>query len=77
MTDPRGLPRFTDVERPVAPESEIVDTADEHLRFVVKLGDLWSDYIRGVNLGRDPESPPRPGSSMPLLDDMKGILQWE
>lgn len=77
MTDPRGLPRFTDVERPVPPTSDLIDVGEEQVPFVVKLGDLWSDYIRGVNLGRDPDAPPRSASSVPLIDDMKGILQWE
>lgn len=77
MTDPRGLPKFTDAERPVPPVSDLLDGAEERPPFVVKLGDLWSDYIRGVNAGRDPEAPPRDKSSVPLLDDMKGILQWE
>ena len=77
MTDPRGLPRFTDVERAVPPTSELIDVGEERVPFVVKLGDLWSDYIRGVNAGRDPDSPPSSASSVPLLDDMKGVLQWE
>jgi hypothetical protein len=77
MTDPRGLPRFKDVERAVIPTSELIDVGEEQVPFVVKLGGLWSDYIRGVNVGRDPDAPPTSASSVPLLDDMKGILQWE
>jgi hypothetical protein len=77
MTDPRGLPRFTDAERPMPPESELLAGDEERPPLVVRLGDLWSDYIRGVNSGRDPDAPPPSPSSVPILDDMKGILQWE
>ena len=28
-------------------------------------------------IARDPEAPKKPGSAVPLLDEMKGILQWD
>ena len=43
----------------------------------VRLGDLWSDFIRVADEARDPESPKKPLSAVPLIDDMKGILQWD
>ena len=43
----------------------------------VRLGDLWSDFIRVADEARDPEAPRKPGSAVPLLDEMKGILQWD
>jgi hypothetical protein len=55
----------------------LIDVGEDRVPFVVKLGGLWSDYVRGVNLGRDPDAPSPSPSSVPLLDDMKGILQWE
>lgn len=43
----------------------------------VRAGDVWSDFIRVQPENRDPESPPRQDGSVPLLDDMTGIRQWE
>jgi hypothetical protein len=44
---------------------------------IIKLGDLWSDLVRAAGASRDTESPRRSISGVPLLDDMKGILQWD
>jgi hypothetical protein len=44
---------------------------------IIRLGDLWSDLVRGAGESRDTESPRRSSSAVPLLDDMKGILQWD
>ena len=44
---------------------------------IVRLGDLWSDLIPVADERRDPEAPPRSPSALPLLDDMKGTLQWD
>jgi hypothetical protein len=41
-----------------------------------RLGDLWSDFLR-VPHDPDAAAPARPASAVPLLDDMKGILQWD
>lgn len=45
----------------------------------VRLGDSWSDFVRDGdaldNQGKTKDSRSRGG--VPLLDDMKGILQWE
>ncbi len=43
----------------------------------VKLGDLWADFMRAANRARDPEAPKESTPTVPLLDDMKGILQWD
>ena len=43
----------------------------------VRLADLWTDFVRVADEARDPEAPKKPGSAVPLLDDMKGILQWD
>jgi hypothetical protein len=43
----------------------------------VRLGDLWSEFIRVADEARDPEAPKKPGSAVPILDEMKGILQWD
>jgi hypothetical protein len=43
------------------------------------LGDLWSDYRKTSQQDRDPDAAhaSRGQGSVPLLDDMKGILQWD
>ena len=76
MTNPKGLPKFTDKE---APRQTVTDAFDdgEIPPLTVRLGGLWSDYVRGINAGRDPHAVRDSGASVPLLDDMKGILQWE
>jgi len=44
---------------------------------IVRLGDLWSDFAEAGEL-RNTESTTRyRRSAVPLLDDMKGILQWD
>jgi hypothetical protein len=43
----------------------------------VRLGDLWADFMRVADQARDPETPKGSTSAVPLLDDMKGILQWD
>ncbi|HUQ97893.1 MAG TPA: hypothetical protein VM166_00480 [Gemmatimonadaceae bacterium] len=76
MTDPKGLPRFTDREAPRPTATDAFDDS-EIPPLTVRLSGLWSDYVRGVNAGRNPDAPRESSSSIPLLDDMKGILQWE
>jgi len=43
----------------------------------VRLSDPWSDFLRVADKRSDPDAPPRSPSALPLLDDMKGILQWD
>jgi len=43
---------------------------------IVRLGDLWSDFVQAGEL-RNTESTTRCRSAVPLLDDMKGVLQWD
>ncbi|HJP59351.1 MAG TPA: hypothetical protein VJ865_05115 [Gemmatimonadaceae bacterium] len=67
---------FSDLERPhpVVADSTAGDADTEPL--AVRLGDLWSDFIRVADEARDPDAPKK-ASALPLLDDMKGILQWD
>jgi hypothetical protein len=78
MTD-RNDPSLlvTDVEKPHLTVAE--STGDElgGEPLTVRLGDLWSDFIRVADEARDPLSPKKSSSAVPLLDDMKGILQWD
>ena len=43
----------------------------------VRLSDPWSDFLRVVDDRDEPDAPQRSVSALPLLDDMKGILQWD
>jgi hypothetical protein len=66
-----------DVEKP---HPTVADTAGEESGgepLTVKLSGLWSDFIRVADRARDPEAPKPSTSAVPLLDDMKGILQWD
>jgi hypothetical protein len=67
-----------DIERP---HPTVADSVGDGLArpLTVRLGDMWSDFSRVAEQARDPESPkdPRTQGSVPLLDDMKGILQWD
>jgi hypothetical protein len=74
QTDP-----FGDIEKqhPTVRDSVLGEGAEPPL--TVRLGGLWSDLMRvSEELGDDDSPPPhRPPSAVPLLDDMKGILQWD
>jgi hypothetical protein len=66
-----------DVEKP---HPTVTDSAGKELGsepLTVRLADLWSDFIRVADRARDPEAPKTSTSAVPLLDDMKGILQWD
>lgn len=70
-------PLAGDVERshPTVADSIGDDSGGEPL--IIRLGDLWSDLVRAAGESRNIESPARSSSAVPLLDDMKGILQWD
>jgi hypothetical protein len=67
-----------DIERP---HPTVADSLGDGLGtpLTVRLGDMWSDFVRVADQARDPEAPKdaRSQGSVPLLDDMKGILQWD
>ncbi|HEU4748137.1 MAG TPA: hypothetical protein VFS56_06515 [Gemmatimonadaceae bacterium] len=42
----------------------------------VRAGDVWTDFVRESPDRREPETP-RPNGTVPLLDEMTGIRQWE
>ncbi|MEA2761468.1 MAG: hypothetical protein QOD47_752 [Gemmatimonadaceae bacterium] len=43
----------------------------------VRLNDPWSDLLRVADKRSSSDSPRRSSSALALLDDMKGILQWD
>jgi len=78
MTIRKDLPHpFDDVEKPHPLVAESLGDAAPATPFTVRLGDLWNDFLRVPDERTDPEAPPRSASAVPLLDDMKGIFQWD
>jgi hypothetical protein len=74
---PTELPdNFDDVEKPHPLVAEMGDGGPSE-PLVVRLGDLWNDFLRAKNGEIDHDSMRRSTSAMPLLDDMKGIMQWD
>jgi hypothetical protein len=67
---------FDDVEKPHPLAAEFADGIP-HQALTVRLGDFWTDLLRVDDESRSPESPPRIPSPLPLLDYMKGIMQWD
>lgn len=68
---------FSDIEKP---HETVADSFGDGLSrepMTVRLGDLWSDLVRGGDEQREEDVPPRSPSALPILDDMKGILQWD
>ena len=77
MNPPNDLPDpFDDVEKPHPLVAESADGAPSQ-PLAVRLGDLWTDLMRVDDETSDRESTPRPASALPLLDHMKGIMQWD
>ncbi len=73
MTTRRSHPDpFDDIEKLHPTVADGIPTQP----LAVRLSDLWSDFLR-VSPESDAAVPPRPASAVPLLDDMKGILQWD
>lgn len=77
MSDSKSdLRPFSDLEmqHPVVVDSS-GDASSEPI--AVRLGDLWSEFIRVADEARDPDAPRRKSAVVPLLDHMKGILEWD
>ena len=68
---------LSDIEKPHPTVADDLGDESGAEPMTVRLGDLWSDFIRVADEARDPEAPRKPGSVVPLLDEMKGILQWD
>ena len=68
---------FADLEKPHPVVADSVGDTPAGEPLAVRLGDLWSDFIRVADEARDPRAPKRPAAGVPFLDDMKGILQWD
>jgi hypothetical protein len=68
---------FSDIEKPHETVADSFGDGVGREPLTVRLGDLWSDFVRVADERRDPDASPRSPSAVPLLDDMKGILQWD
>ena len=68
---------LSDIEKPHPTVADDLGDESGGEPMTVRLGDLWSDFIRVADEARDPEALRKPGSAVPLLDEMKGILQWD
>jgi hypothetical protein len=78
MTKRKDLsPPASDVERPHPTVADPVGGELGVAPLTVKLGDLWADFMRAANRARNPETPKGSTRTVPLLDDMKGILHWD
>ena len=71
------LKSFGDMERPHETVADSFSDGAGGRPLTVRLGDLWNDMVRVADDNRDPEAPPKSSSAVPLLDDMKGIRQWD
>lgn len=76
MTTRRNCPDLFDAEKPRLTVTDGFADRVPAPPLAVPLGDLWNDFLR-VSPESDAADPPRPASGVPLLDDMKGILQWD
>jgi hypothetical protein len=68
---------FVDLEKPHPLVADTIGDTEAGEPLAVRLGDLWSDFIRVADEARDPSAPKKGAVAVPLLDDMKGILQWD
>ena len=77
MSYRRDLPKpIGDIERPHETVADSFSDGPRGEPLTVRLGELWNDLVRAADERRDPEAP-RPSPVVPLLDDMKGIVQWD
>jgi hypothetical protein len=80
MIEPQDRsPLAGDTEKPHPPVADVLGDEPDGRPVTVRLGDLWTDFIRVADEARDPDAPApkKPGYAVPLLDEMKGILQWD
>ncbi len=80
MTKRKDFPKpLRDIEKPceTVADSFIDDGLGVEL-LTVRLRGLWSDLIRLPGESRDDGDAAQPSpSALPLLDEMKGIRQWD
>ncbi len=78
MTEAKERSPLGDIEKPFPTVADSIGDELEGDPLTVKLGDLWSDFVRLVDRSRQPlRTPGVSALAAPLLDDTKGILQWD
>lgn len=78
MTNRKEFPKpFRDIEKPYETVAESFSDGLGVELLTVRLRGLWSELIHAPDADRDVDAPPRSPSAVPLLDDMKGIRQWD
>ena len=68
-------PKDREKAHPIVSDSSAGDESDPILS--VRAGDVWTDFVRQSEDPGEADSPPRQNGSVPLLDNMTGIRQWE
>jgi hypothetical protein len=79
MTKRKDFPKpFRDIEKPYETVADSFTDDDLGVELLtVRLRGLWSDLIRVPHESpEDPDTRPSP-SAVPLLDEMKGIREWD
>lgn len=72
------MKKHTEVEKPYPTVSDSFDDGDEGAVLRVRAGAIWSDFVRSAPEKRDAGAPfLNSEGTVPLLDDMTGIRQWE
>jgi hypothetical protein len=78
MRNPKELPQpFKDIEQPHETVAESFSDGLGVELLTVRLRGFWSELIHAPDGSRDLDAPLRSRSAVPLLDDMKGIRQWD
>ena len=78
MTDRKQFSKpFKDIEQPHETVAESFSDGLGVELLTVRLRGLWSELIHVRDEPRDLDAPPRAAAGVPLLDDMKGIRQWD
>ena len=77
MSQRKDTPKsFGDIEKPHETVADAFSDGPGGDPLTVRLGELWNELARAAEARRDPEVP-RARSALPLLDEMKGIVQWD
>jgi hypothetical protein len=78
MTERKDLPPLVgDIERPHPTVADSIGGGLGAEPLTLRLGDLWADFMRVACQARDAEAPKGSKPTVPFLDDMKGVLQWD
>jgi len=78
MRTPKELLKpFKDIEQPHETVAESFSDGLGVELLTVRLRGFWSELIHAPDASLDVDAPLRSPSAVPLLDDMKGIRQWD